>query len=105
MRDPACACAREVRGSLTPCLANTNWVYPEQSNPEVGDVPPHLYFTPMYRSAVGMTAAAEEEGGTVRPDWMTGKPGVVQPATRGRMETSSAAGRWLRENTRPLQLS
>jgi hypothetical protein len=35
-RLPADACAREVRGSRTPCFSKTYFTYPEQSNPVLG---------------------------------------------------------------------
>src|SRR4051812_7256727 len=61
-RWPDDACSRDVRGRRVPCLANTYCTNPEQSKPVFGDVPPHRYGTPRYRSAVGSTRAADRTG-------------------------------------------
>src|SRR5687768_6760386 len=60
-RWPDDAISRDVRGRRVPCFANTYCTNPEQSNPVFGDVPPHRYGTPRYRSAVGSTRAADPD--------------------------------------------
>src|SRR3954470_1472614 len=41
-----------------PCFPNTHFVKPEQSKPLWGVLPPHVYFTPTYWSAVPSTRDA-----------------------------------------------
>src|SRR5689334_1356041 len=59
MRRPADAISRDVRGNRVPCFAKTYCTKPEQSKPVLGEVPPHRYGTPRYRSAVGSTRDAD----------------------------------------------
>src|SRR6478672_7219194 len=85
---PTFACWRDVRGSFTALRAKTYCTKPEQSNPVTGDVPPYRYGVPRYRSAVGMTRAAETGGATAPPASLTPlritRTGSADCARRGR---------------------
>src|SRR5699024_10882589 len=63
----ASCCAAAVRGRLMPCWAKTYWMYPEQSKPGDGEVPPQVYGVPTKLAAVLSTELAEYPGSEEPP--------------------------------------